>query len=108
MRYQLEISSRALPGREADYDTWYDNIHVKEVLALPGFLSCQRYTRSAAGSPSDGECVSLYEVETDDPQALLQSLFAAAPSMQLTDSIDMQSARFEFLKPHGGLHRAPN
>jgi hypothetical protein len=105
MRYQLEVSSRAIPGRDAEYNRWYDEIHVKEVLALPGFLSCQRYTRMAEGSPADGEYVALYEVETDNPQVLLQSLFAAAPSMQLTDTIDVDSARFEFRKPHGEMHR---
>ncbi len=105
MRYQLEVSSRAVPGREADYNRWYDETHVREVLALPGFLACQRYTRIAAGSPADGESVAFYEVETDDPHALLQSLFAASPNMQLTDAIDVQSVRFEFLKPNGGLHR---
>ncbi len=109
MRYQLEVSSRAVPGREADYNRWYDETHVREVLALPGFLACQRYTRIAAGSPgspADGESVAFYEVETDDPHALLQSLFAASPNMQLTDAIDVQSVRFEFLKPNGGLHRS--
>lgn len=46
-----------------------------------------------------GVFIANYEVETDDPAALLQSLFAAAPTMNLTDAIDMASPRFTFHKP---------
>jgi len=99
MRHILEISSRALPGREEDYDLWYRTIHVREVLALPGFESVERYRRLGPSGAADGEFVALYTVETDDPPALLQSLFDATPAMQLTDAIDPQSPRFEFLLP---------
>lgn len=43
MRYIIAVTSRALPGREADYDRWYDDVHVGEVLSLSGFLSCDRF-----------------------------------------------------------------
>lgn len=99
MRYLLEVSSRALPGREADYDSWYGDVHVKEVLALPGFESAERFRRLGADGQETGEFVALYTVETDNPPALLQSLFAASATMQLTDAIDTSSPRFEFLAP---------
>jgi len=98
MRYRLEVSSRALPGRAEEYDLWYRTIHAGEVLALPGFLGVERFRRLDADG-SDGEFVAHYAVETDDPQALLQSLFAATPTMRLTDAIDPQSPRFTFLRP---------
>jgi hypothetical protein len=104
MRYLLEIASRALAGREAEYEAWYESTHVGEVLALPGFTACERFER--LGKQGEVlELVALYEVETDDPAALLQSLFAAAPSMNLTDSIDMESVRFEVLRPIGAGRR---
>lgn len=105
MRYLLQVSSRALPGREADYDRWYGETHVWEVLALPGFLACERFRRMTPGADGAEDFVALYEVETDDPGALLQSLFAAAPKMKLTDAIDQSSARFEFLVPQGGRYQ---
>lgn len=105
MRYILQVSSRAMPGREADYDTWYEETHMGEVLALDGFVACERFRRTVPGQDGPAEFVANYEVETDDPGALLQSLFAAAPDMNLTDSIDPASARFEFLEPIGGGRR---
>ena len=106
MRYQLQIASRALPGREAEYDGWYEETHLGDVLALPGFISCERFERLSADGREVIELVADYAVETDDPAALLQSLFAATPTMTLTDSIDMDSVRFEFLRPTGGGRRA--
>jgi len=101
MRWILHISSRALPAREAEYDRWYGETHVGEVLALPGFLSCKRYRQFGVDGQPDGVFVAQYEVETDDPPALLQALFAAAPTMRLTDSIDSASVSCSFLQPHG-------
>lgn len=101
MRYLLEVASRAVPGREIDYDRWYEETHLGEVLALPGFLACERFERIAIDGEGVTELVAIYEVQTDDPKVLLQSLFDATPTMQLTDAIDMKSIRFEFLRPVG-------
>ena len=101
MRYILEISSKAMPGRDDDFVQWYDNTHMPEVLAVPGFLSCERFVREQADGSGKRDYVALYEIESDDPHATLQALFAAAPGMQMTDAIDPQSARFEILIPAG-------
>lgn len=100
MRYIFEVSSRAVAGREDEYNDWYSGTHIHEVLALPGFLSCERFKRNPVdGSPAD--FVALYEVEADDPILLFQSLIAAGPTMNLSDSLDQSSARFEILHPIG-------
>lgn len=101
MKYLLQVISRALPGRDADYNEWYDNTHIADVLGLPGFAACQRYVRADPGKEGQAEYVAVYEVETNDPAALLQGLFAASAQMELTDAIDSSSVRFEFLKPSG-------
>src|SRR6218665_1939949 len=102
MKYIMHVTSRAIPGREQEYDRWYDETHSVEMCALPGVLSCTRYTELDMAGVETGVFVADYEVETDDPAALLQSIFAAAPSMQLTDSIDLESPRFYFYKPSKG------
>ncbi|KHK89091.1 DUF4286 family protein [Novosphingobium malaysiense] len=103
--YQLVISSCAKPGREAEYDSWYENTHMGDVLTVPGFLACTRYVRAGPGSGDRTEFVAVYEVETDDPKALLRTLFEASADLDSSDSIDLESVRFEFLKPTGGGRR---
>ena len=101
MRYVLHVTSRAVSGREAEYDRWYEDVHAGEMCRLPGILSCTRYRELDMTGTETGVFVADYEVETDNPASLLESVFAAAPTMQLTDSIDMESPRFTFLAPIG-------
>lgn len=98
MRYVLQVISRAKPGREADYEEWYAGTHLKDVLSLPGFLSCRRYYQEGPGSVPPPKHVAAYEVETDDPARFMDALFAASASMAMTDAIDLETARFEFLR----------
>lgn len=99
MRYVLQVTSRAVEGRDDEFNQWYDNVHVREVLALPGFNACTRYVRDVEGQAP--LYVAQYEVETDDPGALMQTLAAAGPTFQLTDALDQTSANFEFMRAHG-------
>lgn len=101
MRYILHVTSRAVSGREAEYDRWYDEVHSAEMCRLPGILSCTRYRELDMTGTETGVFIADYEVETDNPASLLNSVFAAAPTMQMTDSIDLESPRFTFLKPTG-------
>lgn len=86
-----------MPGREEEYDRWYRAVHMNDVLALPGIVSAQRFRKLGRPSQAPAEFVATYTVETADPPALLQSLFAAAATMTLTNAMDPASPRFEFL-----------
>ena len=99
MRYILHVTSRAVPGREEDFDRWYDEFHAVEMCALPGIHSCTRYRELDMEGKETGVFIADYAVDTDSPPALLQSIFAAAPTMNLTDAIDMESPRFTFFQP---------
>lgn len=99
--YLLQVTSRSVPGRETDYDQWYNDIHIGEVLGVPGFEACQRYKKLAQDHESFEEFVAMYEVETDNPAGLLQKLNGAAADMRMTDAIDISSVRFDFLLPNG-------
>ena len=42
------VLTHPVEGREADYNQWYTEIHLAEVLALPGFVAVQRFKLSEA------------------------------------------------------------
>lgn len=96
--YLMEVLSRAQAGREGDYTAWYLRTHLADMGKLDGVKSGRLQQRLDVEGKSTGEFVAHYEVETDDTAAFLQSIFAATPSMELTDAIDMESVRFSFLK----------
>ena len=37
------VYSNPLQGRDDEFNVWYDNVHVPQLLAVPGMLSAQRY-----------------------------------------------------------------
>jgi len=53
------------PSREKEFNDWYDNTHVADVLEVPGFLNATRY---ANNNPSEGtgRFLAIYEIETED------------------------------------------
>ena len=52
-------------SREEEFNDWYDNIHLPDVLETPGFVAATRYV---IREPQDdrGKYVAVYEIETDD------------------------------------------
>ena len=64
----------ATPERAAEYNTWYDEVHLPEVVAVDGFVSARRY----APVNDDGPYVAMYEIEGDDLQAILQGMLEVA------------------------------
>ncbi len=56
------------PAREAEYNEWYNNIHLPDVMETPGFVRATRYenTETAEGQ---AKFIALYEIETDDLEA---------------------------------------
>lgn len=50
------------PGAEEEFNRWYDEEHLPQVLACPGFLSGQRY-ESVLGEP---RYLAIYELESEE------------------------------------------
>jgi hypothetical protein len=91
-RYKMVVMSRPAEGREDEYNDWYQNVHLGELVALPGFKSARRFRY--ARSLVEGDVypyMSIYEIETDDVDAVLQGLRGTAEQGLLTmsDSIDL-------------------
>ncbi|MQY26189.1 DUF4286 family protein [Nocardia aurantia] len=66
-------SSPADPAKDAEFNTWYAEQHLPELLSVPGFVSARRYRvhRGAQGLPS---YLAVYELEADDLNAPLVAL----------------------------------
>jgi hypothetical protein len=63
-------SNCADPNREQEFNDWYNNIHLPDLLKLPGVVRARRYKNP---NPPEGEAsyLALYEVEVDDIEAAL-------------------------------------
>jgi len=97
-RYVIQFTSAARPGEDEVFNRWYDDVHVPDVLAIPGFLSCQRY-RVVDAAASRPRYVASYEVESDDPQATLGQLFNSGNKMVISPSLDKEQVTITILEP---------
>jgi hypothetical protein len=80
------------PAREEEYNSWYDKVHVPEVLTIEGFVAATRFRvaeASIAGEEVPHRYLALYEVESDDLQGTLNALVAATPNLHMSDAIQM-------------------
>jgi hypothetical protein len=81
----LVESRPSSPDRDQEYNTWYNEVHIPELVALPGFVSARRL-RPVDG---DGPYVALYEVEGDDLQAILDGMVANAGRLHMSDALQL-------------------
>ena len=52
-------------SKKGEFHSWYDNIHVPDILKCPGFVRAERYELREPND-ADGEYLALYHIETDD------------------------------------------
>jgi hypothetical protein len=85
----LYVESRpSSPERLAEYNTWYDETHLREVVALNGFVSARRF----APVDDDGPFVAIYEIEAEDLHSVVAALSEAAMrgDLQMSDAMQME------------------
>ena len=89
----LVVLTKALPGREADLDDWYTNIHIRDALRFRGSITAQRFSRSAKQPTDlpasfDWQCLAFYDVF--DPERFSREHWenALTARMMVTDAID--------------------
>lgn len=103
-RYKMLVLSRPTPGNEAQYNDWYQNIHLKQIVAIPGFVSAQRFKLSVGMRGEDTyPYMAIYEVETNDVDAAFDALQKAAEdgSIAVSQAFDYESVYASIYEPLG-------
>ena len=94
--YTMVVFTSPVEGREDDYNDWYDNQHLGDVIAAAGFDRAERLRLTDIGSPTAGlrRYLALYQIETDDPESAWKGLLAAAgtDAMPMSDAIDLEKS----------------
>ena len=85
----MYVESRpSSPDREDEYNTWYDEIHIPQLLTFDGIVAARRL-RPVDGN---GPYVALYELEGDDLQAVLDNMMANAGRLHMSDALLLDPA----------------
>ncbi|TGD71348.1 hypothetical protein E4634_18935 [Mangrovimicrobium sediminis] len=90
--YKFVVLSRPVEGREDEYNEWYQTVHLPELTSIPGIQAAQRFRMEVALVEGDAwPYMSIYELETDDVNAVLAQLTGMAENqlLTMTDAIDL-------------------
>ena len=91
--HRLIVFTEPVAGREAEYNKWYDEVHLKDVLEVEGFKAAQRFEIAptqigAPGEPAPNRYLAIYEIEADSLEIALEKLNAGAGTMVISDALD--------------------
>lgn len=89
------VLARAVEGRREELAAWYDERHIPDLLAVPGFISAERHDAISIkvpdGSPA-WDFLLVYEIE-GDPMACLGAMgnIMGSDRMPRSDALDSTS-----------------
>lgn len=74
--YLLVLTNCTDPAREQEFNDWYTNVHIPDVLETPGIIRGTRF--QLASAPREGQpraqYLALYELGTDDLETVQKNL----------------------------------
>ena len=103
-KFFFTVNSNAVEGKDDEYNDWYSNTHLSDILKLRGFTAAQRFKAGDAldaikGKPPEHKYLAIYEMETDDLQGCLAELFQAVESMDISDAFDSENVSVGLFAP---------
>jgi hypothetical protein len=88
------------PERDAEFNAWYDSVHVPDVLKIDGIIGCTRF--KVADSPAadtPGKYLAIYDVDADDFNDILDALVTAFTDGSLPTNDCLVPGPIIFLQP---------
>ncbi len=100
-KHILLVLTRAVEGKEGEFNEWYSDTHLRDVLGVDGFVAAQRFelARDQMGEPGPYPYLAIYEIESEDVSKALTALAGASSSMVLSDAMDMQNIAYWAYSP---------
>jgi len=102
--YNLLVFSNPVTGMEDEYNKWYSQLHQKDVVSVPGFVTAQRFVISdiqLRDSKSLPKYLVMYKIVTDD----LPSVYAEV-NRRLQTGVTVMSPSFDKTTSVGFTYRA--
>ena len=95
-KYTFLAFTNPVAGKEDEYNAWYDEHHLKDVINVPGFVSARRFRLAATQFEFNTvtpayRYLALYEIDTHDIEGTLAEIVkrAGTADMVMIDAIDM-------------------
>lgn len=108
------VLSNPIEGEDDRFNKWYDEVHVPEVLDVPGVVAAQRYDLRELEVPDDPDLPTqlppathrylvIYEVEGQPQDVMAQFLERVmAGKLSLGETLDLTTVSMTAWVPSGG------
>lgn len=99
-RYNLFAFTNPVPGQEQEFNDWYTDVHLGDVLKLPGVQAAQRFSLADVQlreGPHPWSYMAVYEIEIDDLNRTLTALRAASGTDAMPLSPALQDSRMVWI-----------
>lgn len=98
------VFSNPVEGRDDEFNEWYDNVHVPEILAIPGIVSAQRFdlfeaeiTKNDALPPATHRYLAIYEMAGDIDEVMTKIMESyATGAMTMSEASDFTTSIMSF------------
>ena len=87
-RFKMLVLSNPVGDQDEEFNRWYDDVHLADVLKVPGVVGAERYRfRSGEG----WKYLAIYELDCDDPAQVERALLdrAGSEAMPLSEAFDL-------------------
>lgn len=76
MKSLFVVKSNPVPGRESEFNRWYTDIHLPEVIQIEGFQSAQRFqlNKNQVQPGQSHTYLAIYEIDSENVAATLDNL----------------------------------
>jgi hypothetical protein len=98
--HEMIVLTNPVAGRDAEFNHWYDDVHLRDVMAVPGVISARRFQ---AVLPGDWKYAAIYRLDCDDPSTVMQEITDRwkTERMPTSDAFDDSGFLMILVKPIG-------
>jgi hypothetical protein len=92
-KYSFLVLTNSVKDRDEEFNGWYNDRHIPDVLSVDGFTAAQRFHVVTELYPDfEYEYLALYEIDTEDVGATIAAMRARSgtDSMMLSDAFDRE------------------
>lgn len=91
--YIYVVMTNPVAGKDAEFNNWYTNTHLKDVMKLPGVVSAQRFVVAPENiNPAPYRYLAIYDIEISDLSIFIKAQKDAinTPAMVLNPAFDLK------------------
>ncbi len=105
-KHLVLVLTEPTEGQSEEFDRYYEQDHIDEVLATTGWTSGQRFKLAdEAGAPCPLPYLALYETWEDNPKAAIQRMNDTRDQRAQSKSLNKRTAGVWVFEETGPLHQ---